>query len=66
MSSEYKLYGDDSLLLTSEDKANGFSIVGDESHSITLFKQGRPMAWFAATVAKEAIVAFLKLIKDSE
>ncbi len=66
MSSENDLHGDDSLLLTSEDKTNGFSIVGDESHNITLFKQGRPMAWFAATVAKEVIMAFLGLIKDSE
>ncbi len=54
------------MLLTSEDRANGFSIVGDESHNITLLKEGRPMAWFTATVTEEVIMAFLKLIKDSE
>ncbi len=64
--SERELHRDDSLLLTSEDRASGFSIVGDESNNITLLKQGRPMAWFAAIVTKEVIMAFLKLIKDSE
>jgi len=66
MSSEHELHRDDPFLLTSEDRANGFSVVGDKSHNITLLKQGRPMAWFAATVTEEVIVAFLKLIKDSE
>ncbi len=66
MSSEHELRRDGSLLLTSEDRANGFSIVVDESHNVTLLKQGRPMAWFAATVTEEVIVAFLELIKDSE
>lgn len=66
VNSEHELQRGDSVLLTSEDKADGFSIVGDESHNITLLKQGRPMAWFAATVTAEVIVAFLKLIRDSE
>jgi len=56
----------DSLLLTSQDRANGFSVVRDDHHNTTLLKWGRPMAWFAATVTEEVVVAFLKLIKDYE
>ncbi len=66
MNGEQEVDRDDSLLLTSEDRADGFSMVADESHNITLLKRGRPMAWFAATVTEEVIVAFLKLVKDSE
>lgn len=66
MGSEHELHRDGSLLLTSEDRANGFSIVGNESHNVTLLKEGSPIAWFAATVTAEVIVAFLKLIKDSK
>jgi len=53
-------------LLTSEDRANGFSIVTDESNNITLLKWSKPIAWFSAVVTEEVVVAFLKLIKDSE
>ncbi|MBI3040579.1 MAG: hypothetical protein HYY80_02850 [Chloroflexi bacterium] len=66
MSSEHELHRDNSFLLRSEDRANGFSVVRDESHNIILLKQGRPMAWFAAILTKKVIVAFLKLIKDSD
>ncbi len=66
MSDEQEIDGDNSLLLTSEDRANGFSIITDESHNVTLLKRGSPMAWFAATVTEEVVTAFLKLIKDSE
>lgn len=66
ISSEHELHRDDSFLLTSEDRADGFSVVRDESHNITLLKQDTPIAWFASTETEEVIVAFLKLIKDSE
>ncbi len=54
------------MLLTSKDRANGFSIVGDESHNITLLKEGRPMAWFSRIVSEKTVNAFVELIKDSE
>ncbi len=66
MNDEQGLDKSDSLLLTSEDRANGFSIARDDHHNTTLLKCGRPMAWFAATVTEEVVIAFLKLIKDSE
>lgn len=66
MSDEQEIDRDNSLLLTSEDRANGFSIITDESHNVTLLKRGSPMAWFAAMVSEEVIMVFLKLVKDSE
>lgn len=66
MSGEQEIDRANSLLLMSEDRANGFSMMTDESHNVTLLKRGRPMAWFAATVTEEVIMAFLKLIRDSE
>jgi len=55
-----------SLLLPSEDRANGLSIVADDRHNTTLLKWGKRVAWFSAVVTEEVVVAFLKLIKDSE
>lgn len=56
----------DSLLLTNQAIANGFSVARDDCHNITVLRWGRPMAWFAATVTEEVIVAFLKCCKDYE
>ncbi len=66
MSGEQEIDRDNSLLLTSEDRAKGFSMITDESNNITLFKCGKLVAWFSAVVTEEIVVAFLKLVKDSE
>lgn len=66
MSDEQEIDRDISLLLASEDRANGFSMIADESNNITLLKCSKPVAWFSAVVTEEVVVAFLKLIKDSE
>ncbi len=66
MNGEQEVDRDDSLLLTSEDRANGFSIEADESHNITLLKWGKPVAWFSVIVTGEVLRGFLKLVKDSE
>ncbi len=42
-------------LLTSEDRANGFSIVTDESNNIMLLKCSKPVAWFSAVVTEEVV-----------
>ncbi len=66
MNGGHRLNKSDALLLTGEDRANGFSIARDDHRNTTLLKWGRPIAWFAATVTEEVVVAFLKLIKDYE
>jgi len=60
----------DSLLLTSEDKANGFSIVADSHHNITVLKWSNRVAWFSAVVTggevllrRAATIAQMKLVK---
>lgn len=54
-----------SLLLTSVDKAKGFSVVIDDDNNVSLLKLGKPVARFSAIVNEEVILAFLKLIGDS-
>ncbi len=56
----------DPFVLTSEDRANGFSVVADDCHNITLLKWGEPAAWFSAAVTREVVKEFLELIKDCE
>ncbi|MBA7690959.1 hypothetical protein ES703_99495 [subsurface metagenome] len=57
--SEQGLDKGDSLLLSSEDKADGFSILRDNRHNITLLKWSKPVAWFSAAVTEETLRAFL-------
>ena len=57
---------DDSLLLTSGDRVDGFSIVADNRHNITLLKWGKSVAWFSAVVTEETLRGFLELVKDCE
>ena len=52
--------------LTTEDRANGFSIVADDRHNITLLKWGKPVAWFSPAMPREVLREFLELIKDCE
>lgn len=66
MNGEQGLDKSDLLLLTSQDRAKGFSIARGDHRNTTLLKWGRPIAWFAATVTEEVVLAFLKLIKDYE
>lgn len=66
MSGEQEIDRGDSLLLTQEDGANGFSIEADEPHKIMLLKWGKPIAWFSAAVTREVLREFLKLVKDCE
>ena len=55
---------DDSLLLSSKDRADGFSIMADSCHNITLLKWSRPVAWFSVTVPEEMLRASLEMLKD--
>ena len=57
---------DDFLLLSSKDRANGLSIVADDRHNITLFKWGKPTAWFSSAVTGELLREFVELVKDRE
>ena len=52
--------------LTTEDRANGFSIVADDRHNMTLLKWGKPVAWFSAVLPREALSQLLELIKFCE
>jgi len=66
MSGKQEVDRGNSLLPTSEDRANGFSIVADDRHNTTLLKWGKRVAWFSAAVTEETLRAFLELVKDSE
>ena len=66
MSSEQEVDRGGPLLLRSEDRANGFSIVADDCHNIMLFKWDKLDALFSAVVTEETLNAFLELVKDSE
>ncbi len=66
MSDKRKGDRDDSLLLTSEDRANGFSIVAENRHNITLLKQGKQVAWFSAAVSRKVLKEFVQLVKYCE
>ena len=48
----------DSLLLTSKDRADGFSIAADDRYNITLLKWGKPVAWFSVAVTEEVLREF--------
>jgi len=51
-------------LLTSEERASGFSIVVDEHHNTQLLVWGNTVAWFSSAVtATEVLRGFLDLIK---
>lgn len=65
MSGEQEVDNGDSLL-TSEERANGFSIAVDDHHNTTLLKWGKPVAWFSAAVTGEVLREFLELVKDCE
>ena len=66
MSGKQEVDRGNSLLLTSEDRVDGFSIVADDRHNITLLKWGKPVAWFSVAVSREVMREFLKLVKDCE
>ena len=66
MSREQRLDKGDPLFLSSEDRADGFSIVSDNRHNITLLKWSKPVAWFSAVVTKETLTAFLGIVKVYE
>jgi len=55
-----------SLLLSSEDRVSGFSIVCDNRQNITLLKWSKPVAWFSPAVTGEVLRGFLALVKDCE
>ena len=56
---------DSSLMLTSKDRVDGFSIVVDDRHNISLLRWSQPVAWFSAIMSEETIRAFVELIKFS-
>ena len=53
-------------LLTNEDRANGFAMVVDDRHNITLSKWGKPFVWFSAAVCGEVMRALLELMRSRE
>jgi len=55
-----------SLLLSSEDRADGFSIMVDNRSNITLLRWSKPVAWFSAALSEEALKAFVVLVKGYE
>jgi len=52
-------------LLTTEDRANGFVMVVDDRHNITLSKWGK-FVWFSAAVCGEVMRALLELMRSRE
>jgi hypothetical protein len=55
------------LLLTSEDRANGFSIAVDDRYNTTLLKWGKQIAWFSVAISSRKVLrAFLELIEECE
>lgn len=63
MFSKHEIDGSDPLLLMSEDRANGFSIVADGRRNITLLRCGKPVAWFSAMLDEKVIKVFIELVK---
>jgi len=53
---------EDSELLTSQERANGFSVQLSDSRDITLLKRDKRVAWFSAAVLPETVGAMVKLI----
>jgi len=66
MSGKREVDRGDSLLITSKDRVDGFSIVTDGPGNITLLRWGKSVAWFSATVSEETLRAALELAKDRE
>jgi len=66
MNGEKEVDRGDSFVLTSEDRANGFSIVADDHNNITLLRWRKPVAWFSAAVTRKVVREFLELIKGCE
>ena len=55
-----------SLLLTSKDRVDGFSIMTDGRRNTTLLRWGKLVARFSAAVTGETVRAFLELVKACE
>jgi len=66
MSCEQESNKVDFSLLSSEDKADGFSVVTDGRHNIILLKRGKSVAWFSAVVTEEVVRSFLEMMKDCD
>jgi len=48
--------------LSSEDSANGFSIIIDDHDNVTLLKRGSQLAWFSRKADKETVRSLIKLL----
>ena len=66
MSGKREVNRGNSLLLTSKDGVDGFSIVADDHRNTTLLKWDKPVAWFSAAVTEETVRMFLELVKACE
>jgi len=66
MSCEQESNKADFSMLSSEDKADGFSVATDSCHNIVLLKRSKPVAWFSAVVGEEVQRALLEMVKDCE
>jgi len=66
MDTEQRGDRESSEILTSQERANGFSMQLSEDRDITLLKQGKSVAWFSAAVSAEAVKAIVSLIASCE
>lgn len=66
MDPEQELEKGNSLLLSSEDGANGFSVAIDNQDNITLLRWDKEIAWFSVALSKETVKQFVELVKYYE
>ena len=66
MSGEREVDRGNSLLLMSEGRVDGFSLMADGCGNTTLLKRSKRVAWFSAVVTEETLRVFLELVKDWE
>jgi len=64
MSGKREVDRGNSLLLTSKDRVDGFSITANGRGNTTLLRWSKPVAWFSTMLSEETIRAFLELIKS--
>ena len=66
MSGEREVDKGNSLLLTSKDGVDGFSISADGRGNTTLLRWGKQVAWFSAAVTWETVRALSELVRSCE
>lgn len=54
------------LSLSSEERADGFSVVTGDGNNITLLRWSKPIARFSAALSEETVKVFIRLLKACE